>query len=162
MAQVLDDQENAVKSSALKQFSIGSYNSEDNTTSGISSRNTSTSSSAMDDEGSYTSPSTFGARSVKSSTSSFSSCPSEIPGDCEIFGNFIFKFIQPEDERLVLEHMRESFYRDEPLNAITGYSEGKAKDMDEMVSACFGDGLSSIILHKDSHRVSLVVQHIVN
>jgi hypothetical protein len=158
MAQVLVE-ESSIKSTE-KQYSITSNSTDDNTTSttsGISSRNTSTSSSAMDEDGSITTSSSFGGKSTKSSTSSYSSCnEAAVPGDHEVWGNFVFKFVQPEDYPLVLEHMRESFYRDEPLNAITGYSEAKAKDMDAMVSAYFGDGLSSIIFHKDNNRVCLL------
>jgi len=53
-----------------------------------------------------------------------------------------------------LAHMRESFYRDEPLNLITGYSEKKAQDMDLMITKYFKDGLSSIVLEKDTNKVA--------
>lgn len=43
----------------------------------------------------------------------------------EVWNNFIFKPVQTEDYPRVLAHMREAFYRDEPLNAITGYSVSK-------------------------------------
>ncbi|ODM95770.1 Dopamine N-acetyltransferase [Orchesella cincta] len=50
--------------------------------------------------------------------------------------------------------MRSSFYRDEPLNCLTGYSEEKAKDMDTMIMEYFQDGLSHIVVEKETNQIA--------
>lgn len=67
--------------------------------------------------------------------------------------SFIFKAAEPENYQDILNHMRHSFYRDEPLNQLTGYSEEKAKDMDGMIEEYFQDGLSHIVVEKGTNQV---------
>lgn len=67
---------------------------------------------------------------------------------------FKFKPAEPENYQDILNHMRTSFYRDEPLNQLTGYSEEKAKDMDVMIEEYFHDGLSHIVVEKATNQVS--------
>ncbi len=67
--------------------------------------------------------------------------------------NFIFKAAAPDNYQDILDSMRENFYKDEPLNIFTGYSEGKRKDLDRMITELFKDGLSCIIIEKETGKV---------
>lgn len=67
--------------------------------------------------------------------------------------HFIFKPAEPDNYHDILNHMRTSFYRDEPLNHLAGYSEEKARDMDAMIMEYFDDGLSHIVLEKGTNQV---------
>ena len=75
--------------------------------------------------------------------------------------NFIFKFIEPADIPKIYDHLRNSFYRDEPVSQLLGYSEDFAKDFEKLYDAifCFGDRLSFIAVDNTNGKVRLLPFH---
>lgn len=76
----------------------------------------------------------------------------------KMWKSFIFKPAGPDNYQDILNHMRTSFYRDEPLNQLVGYSEDKAKDMDAMISEYFQDRLSHIVVERETNQVRTYVR----
>jgi len=68
--------------------------------------------------------------------------------------NFVFKMAEPIHAKIILEHMRKNFYRDEPLCKGVGYDDDMADDFDELIVQVLPDKLSFIALEKGSDKVA--------
>lgn len=68
---------------------------------------------------------------------------------------YTFHMAKEEDYPKILEHLRNNFYRDEPINRYLGQGELKTKDMDAVSVLFMEEGISFYALHKASGKVSL-------
>lgn len=47
------------------------------------------------------------------------------------WNNFGFKFVEKSDYPEILAHLRQNFYKDEPIHKMLGVTEARAADKDE-------------------------------
>lgn len=67
--------------------------------------------------------------------------------------NFQFRMAQPSDYPQILVHMRNNFYRDEPLCRHSGYEDSMADDFDVFVLGALSDNLSFIAVDATNNEV---------
>jgi len=72
--------------------------------------------------------------------------------------NFVFKMAKPEDFPKVLQHMRSSFYVDEPLNKAIQYDEEDQKEMDKSILEVLDKGISFMALDKTTGDVRIHIK----
>lgn len=66
---------------------------------------------------------------------------------------FRFRMIQPSDHSRVLAHLRENFYKDEPLCSSYGVDDEMADDFDMLVSESFSHNLGFLAEDKETGKV---------
>lgn len=70
--------------------------------------------------------------------------------------SFRFQMVKPSDFPAVLLHLRNNFYRDEPLCYHAGYNEEMADDFDIYVTQALEDNLSIMAVDKATNKVESV------
>jgi len=68
--------------------------------------------------------------------------------------SFVFRMAQPSDYPSILAHLRQNFYRDEPLCRHIGYEDALADEFDTFVSGAFNDNLSFIAVDKATDKIA--------
>jgi len=69
--------------------------------------------------------------------------------------SFHFRMIQPSDYPSVLLHLRNNFYRDEPLCRHIGYEDSMADDFDEYIMGVLtSSNLSFLVLDKATNKIA--------
>ena len=72
------------------------------------------------------------------------------------WNNFTFKFIEPTDIPNIYDHFRNSFYLDERVSELSGYSEEYAQDLEKLYDClfCMGERLSFIAVDNTNGKVT--------
>ncbi|CAL8092428.1 unnamed protein product [Orchesella dallaii] len=68
--------------------------------------------------------------------------------------SFVFRMAQPSDCANILAHLRQNFYRDEPLCKHVGYEDAMADEFDIFAPAALKDNLSFIAVDKATDKIA--------
>lgn len=77
---------------------------------------------------------------------------SVVEGD---WGDFVFRLADTSYYPLILDHLRDTLYVDEPLNRLAGNSLAKQSELDYLALQFMEENLSFFVIHKPTNRVSL-------
>lgn len=76
----------------------------------------------------------------------------QVEGPWEQSG-YTFKTAGPSEYPIISQFLSKYYYRDEPITVFLGYSDAKAKDMDDVVKQFLEDSLSIYAIHDQSGEV---------
>ena len=74
---------------------------------------------------------------------------------CGEWKDFVFQMATLADASKIEKHVRDYFLKDEPLNALMGWCETKAEEHDRLVRSLIEQGLSFVVLQKDTNEVCI-------
>lgn len=72
------------------------------------------------------------------------------------WGDYIFKIAGPSEYPEVSAFLWDNYYKDEPITLLLGFSEKKARDMDNVVKQFLEDSLSLMAVHQETGKVAAV------
>lgn len=73
------------------------------------------------------------------------------------WGDFIFRLADTSYYPIILDHLRDTLYVDEPLNRLAGNSLAKQSELDYLAIQFMEENLSFFAIHKPTNRVNRFV-----